>query len=145
MRFETRNYDSESRNQSFTIQDRGFWNNNKPAENVSCCSHLLQQIKLEKKLFELAPLYRGKLRESISIRRVFLPLRAIPAASEIAVLVFPTPPFCEAIAIIMVSIDESQNWVFRLTFYDYRIGNRGGVVNNKTHSAQPRVMNPPVW
>jgi hypothetical protein len=36
----------------------------------------------------------------------------------------------------MVSTDESQNWVFRHTFYDYRIGNRGGVVNNKTHSAQ---------
>ena len=40
-----------------------------------------------------------------------------PAAREIAVLVFPTPPFCEATAIIMVSNDESQNWVFRHTFY----------------------------
>ena len=41
--------------------------------------------------------------ESTSIRSVLLPLRANPEAREIAVLVLPTPPFCEAIEITILS------------------------------------------
>ena len=36
------------------------------------------------------------------MRRTFLFLRANPAAKEMAVEVFPTPPFCEATEIIIV-------------------------------------------
>src|SRR6266480_1475574 len=38
----------------------------------------------------------------MSMRRTRLPLWVRPAAREIAVVVFPVPPFCEAIATIVV-------------------------------------------
>ena len=56
--------------------------------------------------------------ESISTRSVFLRLRANPEAREMAVLVFPTPPFCEAIEIIIVSCAGSLVTGFSVKLYN---------------------------
>lgn len=47
--------------------------------------------------------------ESISTRSVFFPRRASPAANDIAVEVFPTPPFWEAIEITIFCVNQSEN------------------------------------
>ena len=47
--------------------------------------------------------------ESISTRSVCLPRRASAAASEMAVEVLPTPPFCEAIEITIYSVNWSES------------------------------------
>jgi hypothetical protein len=42
------------------------------------------------------------------MRRTFLPLWANPAAREIEELVFPTPPFCDAMANIIAKLNLSK-------------------------------------
>ena len=58
--------------------------------------------------------------ESTSMRSVFLPRRARPAVSEIEVLLFPVPPFCEATAIIILGkVTASATnglWILRQLF-----------------------------
>jgi hypothetical protein len=46
--------------------------------------------------------------ESISISRTFFPLWANPAAREMEELVFPTPPFCVAMEIIIAKLNLSK-------------------------------------
>ena len=60
--------------------------------------------------------FEGLACESTSIRSVFIPLRARSAASELAVFVLPTLPFCEAIEMIMVSYDEGWKSGFSAHF-----------------------------
>jgi hypothetical protein len=50
-----------------------------------------------------------------------LPLWAKPAASEIEELVFPTPPFCDAIAMIIVKLNLSKTDIgyFDSVSYDF--------------------------
>jgi hypothetical protein len=60
------------------------------------------------------------------MRRTFFPLRAIPAASEIAVEVLPTPPFCDAIETIIVQSVIKNSWLReysqRLLSFTFRVG-----------------------
>ena len=50
---------------------------------------------------------------------LFLPLRANPAEREIEELVFPTPPFCDAIAIIIckLNLPKAQTGYFDSASY----------------------------